>query len=228
MKIFISETLFPNRKVITDDHKEENYKITDQIQLVFIDGSVTIKVFKHLYRENIDAYFVVRNLEYFISKMMLFRNVPMEVVKKADNAKKTSLPPLAGYNNLFPASKPFKNMVKKYINIETSLGGTDTSRGVEVSFRPRIFDSIHSSLEDSSLYLSSDMLCHKIYKVLKNRRASIEEVEKIDKNKDNVHKTLKSMLHSGIICKKDEEFCLNDFFHIKPHGKSKSETSVVP
>lgn len=227
MKIFVSETLFPKRTVITDDHKEENYKITDQIQLVFIDGAVTIKVFKCLYLNNIDAYFVVKNLEHFVSKMMLFRNIPMEIVKKANNVKKSSLPTLSGCKDSFTVSTAFKAMVKKYISIEKQLGSADTSRGVEISFRPTIFDSIRSSLEDSNLYLSSDMLCHKIYKVLKNGRVSIEELERIDKSKDSIHKTLKSMLHANIICKKDEEFCLNEFFNTKTQGKAKKKSNVI-
>lgn len=237
MKIFISSSLFPNRTVISDEMNEYKINIDEPIQLLFVDGSTTISIFKRLYLAGMDAFFVVRNIEFFMFKMRQFKGMKYEIVENDDRTGE--------YSELLKekdkVSVKLAKMVKKYISIENKLRNAinkgalnkcvnnkaiinkttinedsinkdvdEMKKGVLVSFRPKILDSIRSSLENSRLYLSEDSNCHLIFKRLKEKKCSIEEIENISEDKESIHKTLKSMIFTGIVIKKGEILSLND------------------
>lgn len=210
MKIFISHVPFEKRKIVSDLQNEVKIDFNQPLQLVFTDGSVTIDVFKKLYLRNIDAYFVVKNLEYFLTKMALFRKIPMEIVKSTPVCK-TACSDTVSLDHKIPFNAPGR-MVQMYAEIGKKLKEKNTQLGIQLSFRPRMFDSIKSSLEDSGLYHSEEMPCHKIYRKLKKEKATIKDLENINEDKEKIYSSLKSLIRSGIVVRKDEYFLLNDLF----------------
>jgi hypothetical protein len=197
MTIFISNSILPNRILISDNSKSENIDINDPIQLIFINGTVTIKIFKQMYLANIDAYFVVKNLEEFILKMKEFRNIQMVILDNNDNI-----------SNPFDCSINVTNnqRLKKYAKIEKKMKSRNIDKGIELSFRPRIFESVKTSLENCGIYMSKETIIHKIYKLLKESKKRLVDIEKIDESTEEVHKALKSLIFYGLVVKNDDSF----------------------
>lgn len=261
MKIFVSKNFFPNRTKIFDSTNQGKISFEDPLQLVFIDGKITFKVFKTLYTLNLDAYFVVQNLEYFLYKMKSFRNLNFVIV---ENSKQLVTCTDENVNRIFGIKERFEinplviDRVKEYKKIEEdirrkykrhnssknednkihlktsrirtkSMENIDNSnvmedekkndslqnqsiKGVEISFRPRIFDSIKTSLSNPGLYLSGEMNCHKIFRILSENDMTLDEIKlKIDENIEN---TLKSMIFTKIIEMKGDKFVLNSKFKV--------------
>ncbi|ELA40810.1 uncharacterized protein VICG_02153 [Vittaforma corneae ATCC 50505] len=221
MKIFVSHTILPDRTVVSDDAKERNVDLSEPIQLVFVDGKVTVRIFKQLYLAGMDAHFVVKNLEQFIFKMRLFRNLEIKVVD-GESPTRDREPPKEivdafGAKNAPAAESQLDRMIERYIQIERKLRKRDVddgsiARGVELSFRPRIFEAIRSSLENSELYKSKATISHKIFGLLKGGKKTIHEIETVNGAVESVHRTLKSMVYSGIVVKKGEYFLLSEIF----------------
>lgn len=213
MKIFVSNKILKNRFIISDNSKITDFDIKTPLQLVFIDGNVVLKIFKILYLSNIDAYFVVKNLEEFILKMKLFKTVPIEIIdeKSSDllNDLDENILNILGYKSKEEMSNKLYSMIKNYTKIDKNI---NMNRGIEISFRPKIIEAIKSSLENSSLYYSNHMIVHKIFNLLKNGKKTIKEIEKIDEKEENIYKTLKSLIYSGIVIKKNGEFSICDIF----------------
>lgn len=191
MKIFISSSFFRNRKIISDEMNEPKIDLNEPIQLLFIDGSVTISLFKQLYLAGIDAFFVVRNIEFFMFKMRQFKHMNYQIIKNENSTRK--------YSELLhekdAISTDLSKMVEKYVSVEKKLRSLndknididsdmgEIKKGISVSFRPKIIDSIRSSFENSQLYLSENQNCHLIYKRLKESKCTIEEIEKVISDK---------------------------------------------
>lgn len=221
MKIFVSNTVLPGRTVVSDDDKERSVDLSEPVQLVFVDGKATMKVFRQLYLAGIDAYFVVKNLEQFAFKMRLFRNLELNVISRGSLGPDRDIPKevlcIFGAKRAADIGGRLGEMVERYMALERKLRGAAAdgravARGVEVSFRPRIFEAIRSSLENSSLYKSKDTVSHRIFGLLKDGKRTIAEIEQIGRTADSIHKTLKSMMHAGIVVKKDEHFLLSEMF----------------
>ncbi|ELA40799.1 uncharacterized protein VICG_02164, partial [Vittaforma corneae ATCC 50505] len=210
MKIFVSHTILPDKTVVSDDAKERDVDLSEPIQLVFVDGKVTIRIFKQLYLAGMDAHFVVKNLEQFIFKMRLFRNLEIKVVD-GESPTRDREPPKEivdafGAKNAPAAESQLDRMIERYVD-DGSI-----ARGVELSFRPRIFEAIRSSLENSELYKSKATISHKIFGLLKGGKKTIHEIETVNGAAESVHRTLKSMVYSGIVVKKGEHFLLSEIF----------------
>lgn len=309
MKVFISKNPFPNRLMVFDGSIQGKISLDQSLQLIFYDGKITLKIFKSLYIKNIDAYFVVQNLEYFLLKMRSFRNLTyIEVENKEENIenKDPKLDKIFGWKNEFGINKKLYHSILKYQKLEeqfkqkyqksnckehmneektsrrikstnhkgeandcskdfdesvqctdpvlnsqefvgnelkysqitsdcsenstnqpntkhnrpsinlcinNSIDIQNVYKGIEISFRPKIFDSIKSSLSNSCLYLSKDMTCHLIFKNLLEKDMTLEEIEQqIGSDAQN---TLKSMMFTKIIERKGEHFTLNNQFKVK-------------
>lgn len=194
MKIFISPTFFKNKIPIYENTKFNKNIIKNDIQIIFSNGSLTIEIIKQLYLQNLNCYIVVKNLEYFYSKMSVFRNLNLKFILNLKvNEKEIN----------------FERIIK-YKKVEKLYGINNFTKGIEISFKPKVFDSIKTSLENSEVYLSKELLCHKIYKIVKEGKIKIEELEKINVCKEDLYKTLKSMIFSGILIKKDNYIMINE------------------
>jgi hypothetical protein len=195
MKIFISSQLFKNRTPIYEDSKISKNILKKKIQVIFTDGTLSIELMKTFYLHNMDCYIVVRNLEFFYSKISLFRNVNLEIVdrslKNEENDK-------------------MRLNIKNYKEIEKKLKSNNIEKGVEISFNPNVYEGIKTSFLKSDIYLSSEALCHKIYKEVKNGKVSLDDLEKIDVSKEKIYKTLKSMIYCGILTVKENFVILNE------------------
>lgn len=194
MKIFVSSQLFPDRPVVSDEEPSECPDISEPLQLVFVDGKVTIPVFKSLYLAGTDAYFVVKNLECFIHRMRLFRNMQFHV----------EAPPVTKEE----ISDKLNGMIEKYISVEKKLGKKDASRGVEVSFRPKLVEAVRSSFEQAGLYKCEETRAHKIFRVLKDGKMKLTEIEEVAG--PGAEQTLKSLMHFGVVVRKGDHFVLSE------------------
>jgi hypothetical protein len=223
MFVFISKNPFPDRIEISDNLKNQSISTEKPFQLVFYDGLVTMKIFKQFYLKNKDVYFVVKNFEKFIFKMRIFRNLNFKIVQSSNKDEKldanggdvSRFDRLFGWNDGFERDKNVLNSILRYEKLEIkikSLSETDdkndrvNDRGVQISFCPRIFDSISASLLFPKLYLSEDMPCHVIYRLLTDGHKTLKELEKYTGK--NIENTIKSMLFSGIIEKKGKCFSI--------------------
>lgn len=212
MKVFVSPVLVPGRVPIRDDGRDPKVDPSEDYQLVFTDGSQTLKVFKMLYLKNIDAYFVVQNLEYFMHKMRVFRNLEFAVLetprRHSDGSELSSA--------LFVMGDGCRmdDATSKYMEIERRLrpGKTpeDLQRGVELSFRPRVLEAIRTSLASSSAYRSAELACHRIFDRLSRGKATLEELESTEDGTEEVHSAVKSMMHAGIVLRRESHFYLNE------------------
>lgn len=204
MKIFISNELFEDRIPIYDYSTNIKISKTNKYQLVFNDGTITIKIFKSFYLKNLDTFFVVTNLEYFLDKMRGFQNLQFIYLNNKEEEKKCKN---SADNHLLDSNAWNQEAIKKYIKFEKKLGKkSDHEKGIEISFKPKIFDSIRSSMESSSLYKSQMMKCHTIFKILKNGNLSLQDF----KDDQESLKTIKSMIFAGIIVKKGGILTLNE------------------
>lgn len=201
MKVFVSPFPFRDRILIHDDASEPKIDKNKNYQLVFTTGDVTLKIFKLFYLQNIESYFVIANMEYFLLKMRIFRNLKFICWK---NQKERDLVPKGASMD---KNQSVEKMKAKYCKIEKHLGNKkDLGKGIELSFQPKMLESIRSSLESSSLYKSKDMKCHGVFKCLENGRLSLNDF----KNDEESQKTIKSLIFAGILIKKDDSIHLNE------------------
>lgn len=192
MKVFISPNPFPNKILITDESTDFKPLLKKDFQLVFTTGKVTLEIFKQFYLKNSECFFVVENLEYFYKKTVQFRD--LEFVEVKNQRKKD----------------PLKTMKKKYIALEREFGIKKQKRGLEISFAPRIFDSIRCSLENALVYkCTTEGLCFSLYSSVKEGRNQLVELEQLGEIED-VHRTLKSLLFTGILIKKKSSLFINE------------------
>lgn len=237
MKIFVSSIDFPDRITVSDKEGNADVDITQPLQLVFFDGDVTFEILKKLYLAGRDAYFVVKNMEHFMFKMRLFRNLQFVIYEQSNNAKRS----LSGMLGVFGVSSwemmttNLRSMVEKYISVEQQLRSRSTRRckessfisgspkrndkadnievnskirGLEISFRPKLLESIKTSLENPKLYKSKETAAHRIFKLLKNGKMGLEEIENAVGKDAEV--ALKSLLHFKAVVKRSEFFVLAD------------------
>lgn len=221
MKVFVSPAPLPGRVSVCDDAKDVKLDFGKDYQLVFTDGSQTIKAFKKLYLKNIDAYFVVRNLEHFMLKMRAFRNLDFAVLEAPQTGKLSLAAKRINNSRLAPVF-PFKGegnqrlekMISEYSRVESRLrkgkAPEELLRGIELSFRPRILESIRTSLTSCATYKSPELLCHRIFGILSRGKATLGELEGTSGDLEEVHRTIKSMMHAGVVLKREDYFYLSE------------------
>jgi len=222
MRVFVSAIHFPDR-IPFSDTDDSPVDITQPIQLIFVDGSATVEVFKQLYLAGVDAYFVVKNMEYFMSRMRLFRNLNFVMDDRTVSVERSPGGVLGvfGVSSWECMSPRLGSMVKKYISVEQRLRGggrmgrhpsssgvEESIKGLQMSFRPDILESIKSSLENCKLYKSKETRAHKIFKVLGAGKLRLSEIEKAVGGE--IEKTLKSLVYFGIVVRRGEFFALCD------------------
>lgn len=326
MKVFISKNPFPNRIMVFDGSAPGKISLDQPLQLIFYDGKITLKIFKSFYMKDMDVYFVVQNLEYFLLKMRPFRNIIYkEIENKEGNTDNddSKLNKIFGWKKefgidrgLYLSVQKYKELEKKFkeeyqkgnckehketsrkkkiikkkgqmtndfeencekfaqitdnkgegtnrcLNDDTFLKSSNdneisklqrdecsqlasmcyenasnhsngnskrlsvnldinenkpiflqnTYRGIELSFMPKMLDSIRSSLSNSHLYQSEEMPCHLIFKILNENDLTLDQIEK--QLGFDVQNTLKSMIFTKIVLKKGDHFTLNSYFKDK-------------
>lgn len=128
----------------------------------------------------------------------------------------------------FPNDKKLQIAIDRYCKIEEQIKGKIFSnqektnlyglaeckkgveKGVKISFFPNIFNSIRSSLLNSKLYKSPSMLCHEIFTLATKGICQLSDFEKLGKDKEAIHNTIKSMVFAGILIKKGDNFSVNE------------------
>jgi len=201
MKVYVSPFLFRDRILVHDNANEPTIDKNKSYQLVFTTGDVTLKMFKLFYLQNIESYFVVANMEYFLLKMKIFRNLKFIYWKNQKEHDPVSKGAALGKD------QSVEKMKAKYCKVEKHLGNKkDLKKGIELSFQPKMLESIRSSLESSSLYKSKDMKCHDVFKCLENGKLSLNDFN----NDEESQKTIKSLIFAGILIKKDDTLHLNE------------------
>lgn len=217
-KIYISKNFFIKKLKIFDNINYGKIETNQPLQLVFYDGSTTLKVFKSLYSQGKDAFFVVQNLEFFMLKMRLFRNLEFIEIsnENLEEIEDKEIKKVFGLGNEIKIEKDLKMKISKYISIEKSFKAINEVentpyKGIEVSFRPKAFDSVKTSLMKPELYLSEEMPCHVIYRILVEGAKTLQEIKKY--TGENIEDTIKSMLFTGIIERKGDKFSLSSLFN---------------
>lgn len=209
MRVFVTPVLVEGRVPVYDNAPAPRICDNEQYILVFENGNTTIKVFKELYLRNEDAYFCVQNMEHFISKMRLFKS--LDFIELGGAAGRPS-------NDKPRESVPGKRTSKRedtYRGIEARLRKCKgcpagvTERGVEISFRPEIYDSVKTSLKMPLAYKSGEQACHRIYRALAEEPLGYDALLEAVGDA-GAEETLKSMLFAGIIRQKNDCFCLNE------------------
>ena len=127
MKVFVSKNFFPKREKIFDNSKQGKFDIKQPLQLVFIDGKTTLRIFKALYAVESDAYFVVQNLEYFLYKMRSFRNLRFEIVENSNTTnlcKDENICRIFGLKEEFECNSSLLDQINDYRKFEGKIKGT--------------------------------------------------------------------------------------------------------
>lgn len=193
MKIFVNRNACPGLPTISDDSTDgsiselEALKLANTagkstLQLIFYDGSKTIKIFKEMYLNNKDAYFVVKNMELFMYKIRIFRNIEIKIKNEE----------LKIENN--EREKKYKKISKQF--------NENVEKGIEMSFKPAIYNGIRTSLLNYKKYKVKEMVVHRVIKKLQKDAKVLDELSLNDEEL----RVLKSLIFAGIVLKKGEVF----------------------
>lgn len=196
MIIFISSKLDDNKIQIHENCKFNKNMLKEDFQIIFTDGNLCIDIIKELYITGRNCYVLVTNLVFFLSKIAVFRNLNIQL--------KVDLHCKINEDYCAKQIKKYKNIEKKH-KVKTDKDG----KSIDLSFRPKIYDSVRTSLGNNKIYLCKEMICHRIYARVKDGKCKMSDLEDICKGVD-LHKTLKSMIFAGIIIKKDDSISLNE------------------
>jgi hypothetical protein len=168
---------------------------TENYILEYTTGRVTLPYFKYLLQSNEFnvIIFYVCNFESFFFDFREFRF----------------------FNFLFFEIENFENRnerIKKYLKLEAKMRGHPLAKnknlGVQISFYPRVFDSIKTSLRNPKKYLLKEgNIPSKIYCELLKGPKNYAELESAVKGKIDPH--IKSMIYASILGVK------NGTFHVR-------------
>lgn len=175
--IYLTNLPFKDEKYqIISDFSKKIPKITkNKFYFIFVDGKITLPFFKSLQRYESIVIFV-KNIELF---HILF-NVQYEWLNLTENED-------------------------QYLNIEKKIRNNrnfDEEKAMEISFYPKIFDSIRTSLLNPKLYLSEENGATMLFKKIMKSKMRIEDIE--DKE------SLNSLLFSKILTLKDGYVSVNE------------------
>lgn len=209
MRIFVSPEMISGFIPVYDHAPAP--KITDDgmYMLLFETGKVTMRVLKQLYLDDRDAYLCVRNMEYFIQQLGPLRNIEIRAMDEQRHRAKRGA-----------AVRPEAAMREKYAGVESGIrrmlcGEADAAdegeagRGIEISFAPRMFDSVRTSLREPAVYRSEPLACHRLFSHLESGQSTYEELGEI-LDRETLDETLKSMIFGGIVRQKDGSFYISD------------------
>ncbi|KAI5149115.1 hypothetical protein ENBRE01_0703 [Enteropsectra breve] len=160
--------------------------------LIWENGTNIMNIFKRFYLQRRDAHFYVKNIEYFVGRFREFRDLEFIAVEGKE----------------MTSAEKIDEMKRKYAALMKKMKCKDIEESVEVAFSPRIYDSIRTSLREPRVYLSAERNCHKIYRILMEGPADLKKIKEI-LNDEQADDDLKSMLYSGIVKRRQDEFYLN-------------------
>lgn len=216
MRVFVSPKMLDGFTPVYDSAAAPKVVGDGTYMLVFETGRTTMKVFKQLYLCNRDAYFCVKNMEYFVQQLGPFRNIEIEVMEAHEHcvagARAAAMEEqYAGVERAFRKTARGRSARAR----GKTRGGDGASteeqikRGIEISFAPRMFDSIRTCFREPAVYKSEPLDCHRLFCHLESKPRTYEDLETV-LGKEVLGDTLKSMIFSGIVKQKDGCFYIND------------------
>lgn len=173
--------------------------------------SLSLAIFKRIFLLGLKIVIYVDNLDYFFHKFRAFRymnfvfveDLPESIDRKTkylrvENQIRKQAPENYRPKNL--SQKPAMKAIEQFeMQREKDL------KGVEISFFPKVFDSIRTSLRYPQKYLHTKLdMSSKIYRELLTGKKSIEQLTKV--LGVNINNELKSLVFTSIVRLKDGYF----------------------
>ncbi|KAI5168518.1 hypothetical protein PAEPH01_0199 [Pancytospora epiphaga] len=206
MKIFISPDTLKGRIPIYDSGPLPKINNTKEYQLIFESGEITLKVLKEFFLKGKDAYFQVKNLEYFIQRLgALFRNLEIIVIK--GDFKTTN-----EYEDFYCGKT---SRQRQYAKLQCKFRKLHKKPKVPIDFAkvfcPQILESVKTSLDTPETYKTEMMPCHRIYSLLLDGPKGYE-VLSCDVEQTALESSLKSLIYYGVVKQKNSLFFINPVF----------------
>lgn len=138
-----------------------------------------LSVFDECYLKEIVLILIIKNYDWFLFEFRKYRNI-FQILPK--NKKVNSL-----------------EIYKKF---------DKSKKGMEISFSPKIFDRLHTSLANPKMYLlKEEKLVNQIYKCLLKEELSFDDLKK--KFKKEIKEEIDSLIYAQIIEIKNGKYFIN-------------------